>query len=426
MGVVRWIGLAAAVAQVDTFTPANVEIGDIFTLTVTGIDGSSLAVNFTATATTVANVTAGITAAWAAADNALTNDITAADGTTEMTLTANNAGDAFTVASTAVNGGATDDQTFTRAATTASGGPKHWDDTGNWDGGALPGASAGDEVFVEDFLTDILYGLDQSGIANTLTSLNIPATFTGKLGPNGATGFAGDYLQIKASAVNIGQHFAIGNPVGSGRIKIDLGATASEVNIFKTGSAADSTKPSVRIKAASGSTNVTLFKGSAGIAFESGETSTVGTVGVRWITTRSTDSDMFIGDGVTITALDQTGGECTLRSACTTVTNTGGTLLTAGTGAIVTLNSNGGNTTTFGSGTVTTLNVTAGTMTSSSTGDITTANLSGGITDFTRSTDARTVTNMNLEVGGTLKYDPTDVTLTNGVVSASTVSLKAS
>jgi hypothetical protein len=426
MGVVRWIGTATAVAQVDTFTPANVEIDDIFTLTVTGIDGRTYAVNYTATAATVANVTAGITAAWNNDSDALTTGITAADGTTNMTLTADEPGDAFSVASSATDGGGTDTQTFTRAATTASGGPKHWDDTGNWDGAALPGASAGDEVFVEDFATDILYGLDQSGIANTLTSLNIPATFTGKLGPDGATGYAGDYLQIKASALNIGQHYAIGSPRGSGRIKIDLGSTQCEVNIFKTGSPSDTTKPAVRLKANSASTDVTVHKGSVGVAFESGETSTVGDVSVRWTDTKSTDSSMFLGDGVTITSLNQTAGECTLRSACTTVTNSGGTLLSVGTGTITTLNCDGGTTTTFGTGAVTTMNVTAGTAIPSSTGTVTTMNLTGGTTDMTRSTDARTVTTVNLDKGATFKYDPAVVTLTNNIDSTDTVSLKAS
>jgi hypothetical protein len=427
MADVRWLGLATAVAQVDTFTPENVEIGDIFTLTATGIDGSTFAVSFTATATTVANVTAGITSAWNLTDNALTNPMTAVDNTTDVTLTADTAGVAFSVASTAVNGGATDDQTFTRGATTASSGPLHWDTAANWSTGIVPGNAASQDVFIEDFATDILYGLDQSGIANTLASLNFGATFTGKLGPNGATGVAGDYLQIKATTLNIGQHFGSGTPLGSGRIKIDLGATASTVNIFRTASPFDTTKPSVRLKAASASTNVTVHRGSVGIAFESGETSTVGTVGVRWVATRSTDSDVFIGDGVTITTLEQTAGTCLLRAAVTTATITGGTFSTAGVGAITTLNVSGGTVTTTGTAaaTIGTANVTGGSVFFNSLGTITALNISGGTVDFTRSTSARTVTTPKLDAGGQLRYDPNDITMTNKIDSNNPVVLTA-
>lgn len=423
---IRWLGSATAVAQVDTFTPANVEVDDIFTLTVTGLDGTTFVVNFTATAATVANVTAGVTAAWNSSTNSLTTPITAADNTTNLTLTADTAGDAFTVASTETDGGGTDDQTFTRAATTASSGPKHWDTAANWSTGAVPDGAH--DVYVEDFSGDILYGLDQSGIT-PLTTLNIGRSFTGKIGSNGSAGIAADYLQILSAAVNIGQHFGPGSPTGSGRIKMDLGATATTVTVAGTATPADTNKPSLRLKMASTSSNLYVNKGNVGLAFEPGETSSVGAVRVGFITNVANDSDLSIGDGVTFggsNTLTCTGGDTTLRVAVTTVTVEGGTLTKSNSGAITTLNASGGTVTTWGSGTIGTVNASGATFNSNSTGTITTLTITGGTVDFTKSPAARTVTTPKLDAGGRLRYDPAIITMTNKIDSDNAVTLTAS
>jgi len=407
MATIRFLGTAVAAAQVDTFTPADVEVDDIFTLTVTGFDGSSHSVNFTATAATVANVTAGLESAWNDETHALCTPITAADNTTNLTLTADTAGVAFKVASTTTDGGGTDDQTLTREATTKNEGPSDWSSTANWSGGALPGGAADQDVYIEDSDVDILYGLDQSGISNALDSLNIAQSYTGKIASNGAYGAAGDYLQIKTSALNIGYNHGPGNPAGSGRIKIDLGSTACTVIIDNAGINTDTAKPSIRLLANNAATNIRVRKGKVGIAFEAGETATVGTITPSFVSQKTTDADVYIGPGVTMTTLDQTGGDVISQCAMTTATTGGGTLKTEGSGAI------------------TTMNVKGGTVTSNSTGTITTVNATGGTTDFTKSVAARTVTTLKIEAGATLKYDPNDLTITNKVDSDNPVKLTA-
>lgn len=102
-----------AVAQIDTLTPAIVEIGDIFS--VTGI--ATGVASFTATAATVANVTAGLTAVINAAAGAT---VTAVSSTTAITLTAKVAGTAFTPVATATDGGVANTQTFTVAIVRAN------------------------------------------------------------------------------------------------------------------------------------------------------------------------------------------------------------------------------------------------------------------------------------------------------------------
>lgn len=407
MANVRWTGKATAVAQVDTFTPATVEIDDIFTLTITGWDGTSTVINFTATAATVANVTAGLTAAWNASTNALCTPITAADATTHMTLTADTAGVAFSVASSTTQGGANNTQTLTRAATTASAGPEHWDSAANWSGGAVPGGAAAQEVTIEDWSGDIMYGLDQSDIANTLTRLTLGKSFSGRLGVAGAAGYAGTYLQIKATAVNVGPHAGTGSPSGSGRTMINTGSTASTVTISATSTtSADANKPACRLLADSAATVINVLGGAVGIAFDAGETATVGTINAAGST-----ASVFVGSGVTLTTLTNAAAAVQLKCAATTVTSHAGSLTTTGSGAITTLTINGG------------------TAYPNAVGIITTLNALGGITDFTQSPAARTVTTAKLGIGGRVKYDPSALTLTNHLqpsASSGVVSFAAS
>ena len=407
MADIRWTGEGVATAQVDTFTPANVEVDDIFTLTIAGLDGTSTSISFTATAATVANVTAGLTTAWNASTHALCTPITASDQTTYMDLTADTAGVAFYVTSSATDGGGTDDQTLTRAVGTANGGPQDWSDANNWDSGSVPGGAASQDVYIDFATEEIIYGLDQSGISNTLNSLNIGQSFTGKIGYNGATGYSGTYLQIKSTTVNIGQHNGSGSPTGSTRLMINTGSTASTINIYNSAStSADSNKPAIRLLANSASTVINVNKGAVGVAYESGESATVGTIRQSYVNNQSTDASSYISDGVTLTTLYKTGGTCELECGATTVTNDFGSIKTTGSGAITTFNHNGG------------------TATLNSTGTITTLNALGGLVDMTKDQKAKTVTTLKLDNSGQFKYDPSVVTLTNKIVPYDTTGEK--
>lgn len=410
MSDIRWTGLAAVIAQVDKFTPANANTGDVYTLTITGWDGSSVAISFTVAGTeTVAAVTAGLAAAWEASTNALCTTITATDETTYMTLTADTAGIAFTVAASITDGEGGAAPTLARIATTKNEGPKDWSSVDNWSTGAVPGAAGSQDVYIENHSADILYGLDQSGISNALDSLNFLASFTGKVGTNGFAGAAGAYLEIKATAVNIGAHNGYGSPTGSGRIKLDLKATASTVTVDKTATPTDAGygKAAVRLLADNAATVVNVRKGSVGIATEPGETTTIATVNVDYVSSVAGDADVYIGAGVTMTTLTQNGGDVIAQCAMTTANANAGTLLTTGSGAITTINANGA------------------TITSNSTGTVTNVNIESGIVDTLKSSAVRTFTNVT-QNAGTLKHDPDVLTLTNGIVATARVQLTAS
>ena len=393
MADVRWTGEATAVAQVDTFTPGGtIEADDIFILTITGWDGTSTAISAAAGGTT-------------------------ADNTTNLTLTADTAGEAFSVAATTTEagGGAADAQTFVKASTTASAGPKHWDSTGNWDGGALPGASAGDEVYVEDAADDIIYGLDQSGIANTLTSLNISKSFTGVIGYDGSGGYSGTYLQIKSTLVDIGYYYKPGTPAGSDLIMIDTGTTASTISISDSAALGGAQNPPIRIKATSASTTIQVNKGHVGIALGTGESSTIGSLLMSYVSTVDTDARVYIGDDVTVTTITKDGGILYTGSSATTVTNGRGSFTTWGSAAFLTINIRGGYGYMYSDGEITTLNVTGGVSKMRGTGTITTANLIKGSLSLRESLDSRTITTLKLDRDMIFEYDPSTITLDNDI-----------
>lgn len=397
-----WLGTAPAVAQVDTFTPGGtIESDDIFILTISGFDGSTEIVSAAAGGTTPTDVVTALSAAWATA-KAVSGSLASGmdeSGTTTFILTSVTAGVEFKVAptTTEANGDPADAQTFVRAATTANAGPNAWDSAANWSEGTIPGAVASEETIVENSSVDILYGLDQSGAAQTLTSLTIKQTYTGKVGWNEASGEVGDYLQVKVTDLYIGQNFDNANASGSGRIKIDLGTVQCSVIVYDTGNSSDTNKPTFRMICNNASTIIReIRKGSVGLAFLSGETSTIGSVLLSFASSRSNDASISIGEGTTLTTYDQIGGQGTVKCALTTCTADAGTLLLTN-GAITTLNVDGASVVPVTPDTITTCNVTAGTC------------------DFTQSAVPRTVTTLKIAKGATLEIDTTVVTVTNNI-----------
>jgi hypothetical protein len=287
---------------------------------------------------------------------------------------------------------------------TANSGPKDLSLDANWDTGSAPGGAPGQDVWIENYSGDLTDGLDWSAIANTLDSLNIALSCTSSIGVNGATGHSGTYFKVKASKVDIGYNYGAGASVGSGRIMIDTGSVASIITIFDNAPVAtDTDKPAIRLLANNAATVIHVKKGSVGVAFEAGETSTVGTINETFVNNINTDASLFIGVGVTMSALNKKGGDCILGCSVANITNEAGDMITHGTGAVLNFNVNGG------------------TVTSNSTGTITTLSVDGtGIADFSQSSEARIVTTAKIDPGGKIIYDPGIVDMTNKIQPLST------
>ncbi len=280
MATKYWMGNAELIAQVDSLTPANVEIGDIFTAIFADDYGNTISVSFTATAATVANVTAGLTAAINGSGVALVRRVVAEDMTTYIKLTAASAGRPFTVTTSTTDGGGVNNQTLTRAAVTASSGPNDRKCAANWSGNALPGA--GDDIVIAEGSGAMLYNLDASG-----TSFG---TFTRMPSCTGAIGRIEDgrlyYLK--------GTHTGVEIYGGGSLVALDLLAAAIAPVIDVAGALASANGHTVYLKG-SAITTLDVRAGSVGLAVWPGDTATV-TSEFRV----AAGADLEIGSGVTV------------------------------------------------------------------------------------------------------------------------------
>lgn len=389
MAIYTWNGDMLPVAQVYKFTPANVEVDDIFTLICNG-----RSVSFTATGGTVGNVTVGLSAAWNASTEVEHAELTASDQTTYLDLTSDTVGVPFVVTSSTTDGGGNDTQTLVGAAVTANAGPNVWA-ADNFSGGVLP-ANA-DTVIFENSNIDCLYGLDQNAV--TLTLLTVRQSYTGNIGlPRTNTAGYVEYrdtaLKISATTANIGE----GDGNGSGRLKLNVGTAQAAVNVYNQGTRADSGIPCVLLVGTHAANVVNVMKGDVGVAFFGGETAVVATLKVGYVLNQPNDSAIVCGSGTTLTTVEVNGGAVVLNSNVTTVNQTAGTVTLRGAATLTTWNHDGGTAYYNSSGTATTLNI------------------AGGATfDFRRDMQARTVTNCNLYQGAAM-HDPfKTVTFTNGL-----------
>lgn len=390
-----WEGGAAAVAQVDFITPAGaaIEVGDLFVIT---INGKSVSV--AATAATVANVCTLMTAAFNASTEPEFAEITAADATTHITLTADTAGVPFTATSTTTEagGGAADDQTFVRSASVVSSGPNDALIDTNWSTADVPGADA---VVFENSAVDCLYNLDRLGtVAGTviLTSLTVKRSYTGKIGlpRNNANG----YVEYRPMALELGTavtSITIGEGVGagSGRIILSVGnrTAATAINVYYTAARLLIGVPPLLITTGTQSddTTLTVNKGDVGVAIYGGETAVIDVLDIGYVTNEASDATVLCGSGVTpLTTIAKSGGSLTINSNAVTLTN------------------NAGTTTIAGSATLTTGVINEGTLYYNSSGTASTIHVAGeGTLDFRQDSRDRTVAVATIHKGGSI-YDP--------------------
>ncbi len=409
MGTVIWEGGSTAIAQVDTITIALTwATNDTATLTI----GTRSLVLTVGTDSTTANVATAIKEMWngdaqtgsgdhvfSETGNDITefNEITATVNSSVVTLTSDTTGVPFTV--TVTGDGTAGDGTAVVAASTVNAGPNVWDTATNWDTGAVPVGA--DDVVIENSSVSILYGIDQNAV--TLTSLTKKSTFTAPIGlpRNNTAGYVEyrpTYLAISATTVNSGQ----GTGTDSGRFKLDVGSNITTLNIYKTGTRAETGIPAFLFKGTHVDNDITVNRGDMGIAFFGGETANFQTMRIGWINSILGDADIIIGPGVTHKAagiITQTGGQLESRSNVITALVSAGEFTLSEDSTITTMTLQGGTLFYNSSGTATTINVTA-----------------GGVLDFRQDARGRTITQLNLNEGASV-FDPGQTaTLTaNGV-----------
>lgn len=289
-------------------------------------------------------------------------EITWAEGstTTHVKGTADTAGRPF-IATSYTNGGTgTMDPTTTNTLTavTANSGANAVNLAANYTGGAAPANS--DNVYFQD-RTDVAgkYGLDQFA-ANTFTTLNVLRNFEADLGlprvnsdSTEYTEYRQTYFQSAAATIHVGS----GIGAGSGRIKLDSGATNSVVvHVYATGNPAETDIPAMLWKGTGSGVVFNAWGGSIGLAVFGGETATIGTLTVD-------DASVWHRSGV-VTTLNLIGG---------------GTAFMDGSGALTTINVTGdGTVDLLNTGNITTLNQKTGTVRIRGAATLGTGDLWGG------------------------------------------------
>lgn len=398
METVIWKGDAQPIAQVTRCTVGGtIEADDKFTITI-----GSKSVTVVAGSTSAAAVAANLVASWNALGATLYPEfaaIVAGDaGGGAFDLTAKTPGVPFTVtlSTTESGGGAADAQTFTQSTTTPASGGAFWSVAANWSTGTVP--VTGDDVIVQNSANSILYGLDQSSV--TLASLTIDQSFTGTIGlartnPGGYVEYREQYLKIGATTITIGR----GDGAGSGRIKLNTLAVQTTISVLDSGAPAENGLKAVLWKGTHASNAVRVTRGSFGAAHFAGETATLATLKEGYRNNVTSDADVRLGPGCTLSAcaITKLGGALEINSSFSSLTQAGGeTVILAGAPGILTI---GG-----------------GAVRYKSSGNYTTATLGGGgELDFRQDLQSRTGANTTLNKGGVLRDPGKTVTFANPI-----------
>lgn len=344
-----------------------------FTLTVTDDDGATGAVTTTADGVlTTTQIAAALVAAWNASTNPLLTPITASNAGAVVSLTADTAGVPFSVASSGTG-------TWSSTGnTTNNSGVNDYATGRNWQNDAKPAAA--ENVVVGVGTVDLLYSLNQSSVA--IGDFRVEKGCKSKIGrfENGLP----HYLRIDPDLFRC--------EYSGQRALFDIGAAAISPYIWADGSPELTGRYVVGIKGSAIST-LEIAKGSVAIAQFLADTATITTLRIGYDTTQASDANVLVGAGTTLTTLDMAGGQCkTLCGFTTGKILAGATLTTEGSGAITTL-------------------YVYGTAYPNSSGTITTLYAYGTV-DFTKDRRARTITDLYLKPGCTVRIHQ-NITVTN-------------
>lgn len=368
-------GDAEAVAQINTETPDGApDTGDTYTLKLTNPYGVSGTISFEcgATETTAAVVTglydAGVAAA--AGGEVPWNSVTCTDDTTVMTITADTAGDPFTVTASSVGG------TLNDANTTACAGPRIYSLADNYAGGVAPVAA--DDVVIPAEFTGTIYGEDQSGTALDSFTDRSSATIGANDNP-----LQIDLADSKAATL-----------AGSGTQYLALTGATATVNITNAGPGEGTGQYGTNLVTGEAAMAVYVTCGAGqtvGIAARAGKTGTFTPVKVQ-------GGEVTIGSGVTIGAIEAPGGTVYNNADVTTLTGRGAEIYHDEVA------------------TVDTLLVTAGMAYYRSSGQAETVIISGsGVVNCDGDLRARTFTDTDIHAGGKLIDTNRTITHTNPV-----------
>lgn len=395
MSTKRWLGSAAATYDLWTISLSGTVISQTYTMTM-----NSKTVTYTAGgADTVTIILAALVAAWNASVIPEFAELTALalpDGGpyTSATITGDVIGRPSTI-SVSTSGGAT----FSIAHTTTATGPNDFTNALNWSGGVAPANS--DTLVFDNGSIPCKYNLST---ALTGIVLIVDPGYSGSIGlPFINSDATVTYNEYRTTSLTLAGGTATINGPALKRCNLAFGANTATIRVLATGTRQqpDPYTPIVLITGGDGSSALDISKGDVGVAFYLGQTATFPAIHTSYLTNALTDVSLVCGAGCTLTTVTKNGGNLTVNSAVTTLTQgvSGGKVTVA-------------------AGAITTLNVQNGTAVYNSTGTLATANLSGkAILDFNQDTRAKTVTNPIVAIGSDVSVLDDLKVVNSGVLS---------
>ena len=396
----RWIGNAAAIADLWTITLSGTVVSQTYTLTM-----NSKSVTYTAAPTdTVATILAALATAW----NSSTIPEFAeylASGTpltgpfTSMTVMAKSAGIPGTITLT-TSGSATVSIVNSSPGT----GPGDFMNPQNWSDGIAP--ANGVTLVFDNGSVPCTYNLNS---VLTGVVISVEQGYSGSIGLPfiNASGLT-SYAEYRATSLTLAGGTATINSGKIGRCNLEFGPNTATVRVLNTGPRPDPNVPTCLITGGNNASSLNVSKGDIGIAFYQGTTATFPTINSAFLSNVKGDVMLVVGVGAVLTTVNKNGGSVTLRANATTVNQqtSGGLLSITDAAAITTLNSSNG------------------TINFQSSGTIGTINLYGtSVLDCSGDSRAKTVTNpINVFDSAVQIHDPMK-TINSGVLTLSTADL---
>ena len=264
-----------------------------------------------------------------------------------ITLTAKTAGKSFTV-TTSDTGGTGTIGNYT--AVTANSGPGDLSIAANYSSGALP--SNGDTLIFEN--------VSNVNITEGLTALAGIALaqvwFRNWGGDIGLAQHNGNYWEYRQTYVQLDADEVIFDCPECQLARIDSQAAQTLLKVYATGNSRVTNLETLCWKGSHASNVVQVDRGSVGLAVLAGETATVATLNIGYITQPESDARVRCR-AVTLTTVNRIGGILELNAGATTINSREGSgpLTIYGSGAFTTINCHAGGMEYLGSGTITTL-----------------------------------------------------------------------
>ncbi len=428
MSTTNWIGNAPAVAQVANATFTTYDVATTRTITI-GTGGLAAAISAADSGSTLTAALAALATLLNAglvggAAHPYFTTITWTSNATQIIATAKTAGVPFTFLASVSGGTGTVSNTY--AVATASSGPNDVSTAANWDNGVPVNSSI---INLSNSSSNLCWNL-QALAALTGTTINSYQTFTGRVGldyTNFATNSDGTIVstparaeyrqtnfQLGSSASSTvawthGDSLGIGSPAGSSRFCFDTGNSVLTATIINSASSsADTGRPAIRWIGVNASNVLNIRSASGGFGVCAEKPGDVATLATLNCTDTTGQTKIVTGYGMTCTTVNLSGGTHIIKNSSATIT---------------TFSVSGGNVRTEGTSAITTMNVNGGAVTANQTGTITTLNCNAGSTSFLGSSNARTVTTLNMKPGSgaTCSYDQSVLTVTNALTGKMTI-----